>query len=172
MARGGRVSLGQPDVKGHEARLRSEANDGQNEQQTRMVRNRLDRRGASREFRRSRVRPQQRKHRQQEQRSQVRGHKVRPARLTHFLVLVLECHKEERGQRHDLPRHEEQHDIARGGDQDHAGNQEAEEEPGCAERLAITIRTQVLDAVDGCQSTQQEDRDEEERGQRVQLNVK
>ena len=78
---------------------------------SRPARPRRRRRRSDRSRTSRRARPGQ-EERDEEGRPEVRGDQVGPRRLAHFLALVLERHQEERRQRHDLPRHQEQHAVA------------------------------------------------------------
>ncbi len=87
-------------------------------------------------------------------------------------LLVLEHHQEERRQRHEFPGHEEQHAVARDHDDQHAGGQEIEEEPGRPQGPARGVGLQVGDPVHGGQAAHQRGHRGEEGRQPVEADVK
>ena len=162
-----RMRFRQPHVKRHEAGLRSEADDSEEEQD---ACGRGGRRAERDEIERPRGAPEQEKQREQERGADVRGDKIRPPRPAHVILVVFERHKEKGSQRHELPRHEKQRGVSRDHDHDHARNQRIEEEPRSPRGSPAAPCRHVLLPVDGGQGGKDEDRNQEEGRQQIDFN--
>ena len=127
------------------------------------------------EIQRPGIPAQQQEHRQQKGRAQVHGHEVSPAGPADALFFVFQRHQEERRQRHEFPAHEKQHAVARHDDQQHAGGEQIEEEPGETPRFfragSGQVSCEIFAPVDGRQHGHQRDRRREDRRKRVDFHV-
>ena len=99
----------------------------------------------------------------------MRRHKINPARLPHRFAFMLERHQEKRRQRHQFPRDQEQHGVARQQHQHHAQHQQAVEKPDRPKRTPSLPRPQIAHAINCRKRRKQKRRQKEPGRKRIQF---
>ncbi len=89
------------------------------------------------------------------------GDEIHPRGASHFAVIIVRADEEERRDSHDFPRHEEDEAVRCHDDAGHARAQQTGE--GSDTRLSA----RVVECVDGRACAEDEDRQKERRGERI-----
>lgn len=97
----------------------------------------------------------------------MRSDEVDHPSATYVLSLVFEGDEKETGDRHELPRDEEQHPIACQRHAGHRRHEQREEKDRGREGAAVRMTSGIAGAVDRCQTAHQVDAEQEERAQRI-----
>jgi hypothetical protein len=97
----------------------------------------------------------------------VSRNQVRPARLPHLGMLVVQHDQEERRDGHHLPRDEEQHRVLRHQHKRHAGREQVVAGPGRTEGVMLPLGPQISRAIDRRQRREAEHRNQKPRRQRI-----
>ena len=162
-----RVSAGQPDVKGHEARLDAEGDEREAEQRV-PYRKRACPDGERHERPRVRDGVEERDDREERERCHMARCNVDPRGAPALRLLVLGGDEKEGRHRHDLPRGKKENRVRGAHDQRQRSCHDSEERPdvsrahSCGRPVAIGIET--------TRAGEQEDRGCEERGERIDAN--
>ena len=155
-------------MEGHDTGLRTETHQREHKQQGST---RTSSCGYVLELERASLLTQQDKKQEQKGRAQVGRNKIGETCLPHPWIIMFESDQEKGTQRHDFPRNQEKHGVARRKHDCHAGYQDVEEKPGNGERPVFTVRGEVFVAEDGGQAGEQKKRQQKECGKRVHSEV-
>ncbi len=109
-------------------------------------------------------------HREDEQCADPRRDEVHVARLADRLVPVLRRDAEERGERHRLPPHKKEHCIAGDEDERDPGRQEPVKKAQLAAVVVVIALGPVLKSVNRSERSDDEERNQEQRGERIHAN--
>ncbi len=171
MARRHRVGLGQPDMCRHDAGLRAEPDERQQESERAKLGMSGKRGGIGIEIGTARELAEHDEKDKQEGRAQMRRRQIGPGGVPHCRLAVVENDEEEWRQRHDLPGQQEQQPVMRGDNGRHAGSQQIQVKPAGSGLAWLAPARHVGAAVNRGQDRQPEHRKQEKSRKGVDLKV-
>ena len=162
----GRVGAGQPEMKGHRARLQAKAEEGQEEKAVRAAP--AQKPGEGFQIETSGGMAPQREQAEEGQRADMGGDDVDEARPSAFPTVVLNRYKEESRERHRLPSDQEGQGVPGDEQKGHPRHKQAEEKLQPPTRPPVARRGRITEAVNRGEGADEKNGHQEECAQGIE----